>query len=145
MVSTRAGPYTEADNEKRERQFNELMDQQMAEVKALMMDQSLSRAEREAKTSEVNARYSSQMEDSKETMDERSLSDETSPLAKARTIAGGVSVPLKLYGEDVDLRVHIFARCCVYDLSRPLSVWYTPDACLVVEPITSGSQGYDIN
>ena len=113
MVSTRAGPYTEADNEKRERQFNELMDQQMAEVKALMMDQSLSRAEREAKTSEVNARYSSQMEDSKETMDERSLSDETSPLAKARTIAGGVSVPLKLYGEDIDLRVHIFARCCV--------------------------------
>ena len=48
--------YAKADMEKRDREFNQLMDLQMAEVKELMMDQSLSRSEREAKTSEINRR-----------------------------------------------------------------------------------------
>lgn len=88
----------EADSEKRDKQFNELMDRQMAEVKALMMDQSMTRAEREAKTAEINRRYSNQMEETKESMDQRAAADETSALAKARRVAGAASVPLRLYG-----------------------------------------------
>ena len=71
----------------------------MAEVKAVMMDAALDRATREAKTAEINARYSDAMERTKEAADVRMAGDETSPLAKARKIAGGVAVPLRLYGK----------------------------------------------
>jgi len=89
----------EADVEKRDREFNALMDKQMAEVKGLMMDASLSRGAREERTAEVNRRYSTQLEETKESMDQRSAIDETSVLAKVRMVAGGVSVPLRLYGK----------------------------------------------
>jgi hypothetical protein len=39
------------------------------------------------------------MEETKESMDERSTRDQTSVLAKVRQVAGGVSVPLRLYGK----------------------------------------------
>ena len=78
----------EAEAEKREREFSELADAQMAEVKAVMMDAALDRATREAKTAEINARYSDAMERTKEAADVRMAGDETSPLAKARKIAG---------------------------------------------------------
>ena len=89
----------EADLERRERQFNELMDAQMAEVKALMMDASLSRQERERKTAEVNARYSTEMENVKETLDVRTAEDSTSVLGKLRRGAGAAAVPLRVYGK----------------------------------------------
>lgn len=89
----------EADSEKRDKEFNELMDRQMAEVKELMMDQRMSRTEREAKTAEINRRYSNQMEETKESMDQRSAADETSTVAKVRRVAGAASVPLRLYGK----------------------------------------------
>jgi hypothetical protein len=88
----------EADAEKREREFSELMDRQTTEIKALMLDGALSREERERKTAEVNKRYGELMENAKETLDVSAAADETSALGKARLIAGTVSVPLRVYG-----------------------------------------------
>ena len=88
----------EADAEKREREFNALMDAQMAEVKALMMDGSLDRETREKRTAEVNARYSRKMEETKEAADVRLADEDASPLAKVRAGAGAAAIPLRLYG-----------------------------------------------
>ena len=89
----------EAEEEKREREFNELMEKQMAEVKGLMMNPLLSRGDREKQTAEVNARYAAMMEDTKAAADVRAKGDETSALSKARKGAGAVAVPLRLYGK----------------------------------------------
>tara|TARA_B100000405_G_scaffold287477_1_gene235523 strand:- start:28 stop:1737 length:1710 start_codon:yes stop_codon:yes gene_type:complete len=89
----------EAEEEKREREFNELMEKQMAEVKGLMMNPLLSREDREKQTAEVNARYAAMMEDTKAAADVRAKGDETSALSKARKGAGAVAVPLRLYGK----------------------------------------------
>ena len=89
----------EAEEEKREREFNELMEKQMAEVKGLMMNPLLSRGDREKQTAEVNARYAAMMEDTKAAADVRQKGDETSALSKARKGAGAVAVPLRLYGK----------------------------------------------
>ena len=89
----------EAEEEKREREFNELMEKQMAEVKGLMMNPLLSRGDREKQTAEVNARYAAMMEDTKAAADVRAKGDETSALSKARRVAGAAAVPLRLYGK----------------------------------------------
>ena len=88
----------EADKETREREFGVLAENQTKEMKAVMMDSSLDKSTREAKTNEIMARYSSLMEESKSAADLRFESNANSPLASARILAGGVSVPLKLYG-----------------------------------------------
>ena len=88
----------EADAEKREREFNALMEAQMEEVKALMMDGSLDRETREKRTAEVNARYSKKMEETKEAADVRLADEDASALAKVRAGAGAAAIPLRLYG-----------------------------------------------
>ena len=89
----------EAEEEKREREFNDLMEKQMAEVKGLMMNPLLSRDAREKQTAEVNARYAAMMEDTKAAADVRVQDDAASVLSKVRIGAGAIAVPLRFYGK----------------------------------------------
>ena len=89
----------EAEEEKREREFNDLMEKQMAEVKGLMMNPLLSRDAREKQTAEVNARYAAMMEDTKAAADVRVQDDAASALSKVRKGAGAIAVPLRFYGK----------------------------------------------
>jgi hypothetical protein len=64
-----------------------------------MMDSTLSRAERSLATAGINSDYSEQMEEMKEAMDVKYAFDEASPLGKLRVVAGGVAIPLRIYGK----------------------------------------------
>ena len=88
----------EADAETREREFSKLGDEQMSEMKAIMMDSSMDKTTRETKTAEINKRYASLMEDTKSAADIRVENAQSSPLATVRQAAGTVAVPLRLYG-----------------------------------------------
>lgn len=89
----------EADAATREREFGLLIDEQSKEMKAVMMDETLEKTERTRKTKEINLKYAALMEDTKSAADLRFEKKASSPFAAARTVAGTVAVPLKIYGK----------------------------------------------
>jgi len=90
------GPGNE--REKREKELNKVMDEQMVELKKVMSNWTLGKDKREQKTQEINLKYAAKLESIRAAQDERADKDAESGLSNFRKIAGGVALPLNLYG-----------------------------------------------
>ena len=84
--------------EKREQELNKVMDEQMVELKKVMSNWTLGKGKREEKTQQINDKYAAKLEAIREAQDERADRDAESGLSNFRKIAGGIAVPLNVYG-----------------------------------------------
>ncbi|OUS45965.1 hypothetical protein BE221DRAFT_146270 [Ostreococcus tauri] len=90
------GPQNERD--KREKELNKVMEEQMSELKKVMADTSISEDVRTSKTQEINTTYGEKLNALRGTQVNNAKRDDTRGLSKARQFAGAVAVPLKVYG-----------------------------------------------
>jgi len=90
------GPTNE--REKREKELNKVMDEQMNELKGVMSNWTIGKDDRARKTQEINDKYATKLEALRGSQEERSDRDDAVGLSKFRQVAGIVAVPLKVYG-----------------------------------------------
>jgi len=85
--------------EKYDKELEKVMERQMEETKKVMSQKQIGQSDREKQLSEVNVKYSAQMEELKRQQETKDLQNEGSAFGKVGQVASAVAVPLKLYGK----------------------------------------------